>query len=87
MTTDAYQGLKKNEMHTYCKNSAQPNQNCSEGWAFIYMLLTNKTPINQRKTEIHKSICITTMFYRFQLHCRIIIKITIKMFHRLNMSQ
>ena len=57
------------------------------GLSYRYMLLTNKTPINQRKTEIHKSIGITTMFYRFQLHCRIIIKITIKMFHRLNMRQ
>ena len=53
----------------------QPNQTKivgKVGLSYRYMLLTNKTPINQNKTEIHKSIGITTMYYRFQSHCGII---------------
>ena len=50
---------KKNEMHIA---KIQPNQTKivrKVGLSYMYMLLTNKTPINQNKTEIHKSMGIT----------------------------
>ena len=45
-----------NEMHVA---KIQPNQTKivrKVGLSYRYMLLTNKIPINQNKTEIHKSI-------------------------------
>ena len=72
MTTYAYQGWKRNEILQKF-SPTKPKLLGRLGFHIgKYMLLTNKAPINQNKTEIHKSIGITTMYYRFQSHCGII---------------